>query len=56
MLGGGLPSGMGGGMGGGNMPGDMPNMPDINQLGGLGGQKGELPPDLLKGLGLPKKK
>ena len=51
MLGGGLPGGMGGLPGG--VGGGMPNMPDINQLGGLGGKPGELPPDLLKGLGLP---
>ena len=25
----------------------------MNQLGGLGSKPGELPPDLLKGLGLP---
>jgi signal recognition particle subunit SRP54 len=50
MLGGGMPGGLGGG---------MPNMPDMNQLGGpggLGGNPGDLPPDLLKGLGLPSQK
>ena len=52
MLGGGLPGGLGGGLGGG-MPGNMPNMPDMNQLGA---KPGDLPPDFLKDLGLPKKK
>ena len=50
MLGGGLPGGMPGGPG---SMGGMPNMPDMNQLGA---PPSDVPPDFLKGLGLPKKK
>ena len=52
---GGMGGGLGGGLGGG-MPGNMPDMNQLGGPGGLGAKPGELPPDLLKGLGLPKKK
>ncbi len=53
-LGGGMPGGMPGGLPGGGMPqmpkSDPNNLPDLSKLGG------DVPPDFLKGLGLPKKK